>query len=868
MWFSKRLRARDELSFHRDKLIEDYVTAGMDRRAAERRAFLEFGNMATIEETSRDVRGRWLEDFVKDLRYAFRTLRRSPAFTTVAVVSLALAIGANSAIFSLVNAVLLRPLPVDEPSRLVQITRLTPEGRAVNVSYPLFEHLRDNVRSISGAFVHWTANDSIVVDGEQEFVIADTVSGAYFDVLGVRPAAGRLLVPADDSLSASSPAAVISDRYWQRRFGRSPSAIGKTFRMRDRVFTIVGVMPPRFQSVRMGNAPDLVLPLLLVMNEEQRTAATNNSLRLIARLKPGATIEQVNAETPVIWKSFIEPLAAQIPGSLQSEMRSRQVGALPASDGINPFRDDLALPLMILMGIVVFILLLAAVNLSGLLVARGAARQREISIRLAIGAGRGRLTRQFLTESLVLASIGGGLGLILAGQLGTALAGFFLSGQELELSVAPDWHVVGFTAAVAVAACLVAGLLPALQAARANLNPALKEVRAHGHGRLSRVLVATQVAISMVLVVAATLFVGTLVKLYAVERGFDSTGVLIVNVRSTAPFPADRRVAVVRAVLDRLNQMPDVHSVTAAQHLPISGNDWTRSIELPADAARPGESKTAFNVIAPGYFATMGTAIRAGRDFNERDDPSRPPVAIVNESFARQFFGSQSPLGRRVTSLTVPYEIVGVVRDAVYTDLRDGVRGTLYTPFAYRDDQPANYKFLVRVAAGNPTRLAAELDRVLREADPALRVRSIMPYSTLVEQSIPAERILATIGGLFGVLALVIAGIGIFALLAFQVARRTNELGVRMVLGATRGSMIGMVLKDVAWMLVPGIALGAGAALMVTGLARGILFGLTPTDPTVFAIAASVLTLAAVAAAWLPARRASRVDPLTALRHE
>jgi predicted permease len=868
MWPGRRQRVRDELAFHRDRLIDDYVASGMDRRSAERRAFLQFGNVAAIEELSSDVRGRWWQDFVRDVHYAGRMLGRNPGFAAVALLSLALAIGANSAIFSLVNAVLLRPLPVEAPDRLVQITRLTPNGRAANVSYPLFEHLRDNLRSISGAFAHGTLSDSIVIDGDQEFVTADMVTGAYFQVLGLRPTSGRLLVPADDDLSASAPATVISDRYWQRRFGRSPSAIGRTFTMRGRVFTIVGVMPASFQSVRIGTAPDLVLPLELVIDEQQRREPTTNSLRLLARLKPGATIDQASAEAAVLWTSFIEPVAARVPGSLQSEVRNRRMGALPATDGINPFRDDLSLPLVILLGIVACILLLASVNLSGLLVARTAARQREISIRLAIGAGRGRLVRQLLTESLTLAVIGGTLGLILAGQLSSRLTSFFLDGRDLELSVAPDWRVVGFTAVVALGACVLAGLLPAIQAGHVNLNPALKEIRAQGRGRLSRTLVVVQVAISMVLVVGATLFVGSLAKLYAVDRGFDSDGVLILNVRSTAPYPPGRAPAVVNAIVDRLRRLPDVETASAAQLLPVSGNEWTRAIEFPADSSQPAKANTAFNVITPGYFATMRTAILAGRDFSDRDGPGPPPAVIVNQSFARQFFGEASPLGRRVTTLNVPYEIVGVVGDAVYTDLREDLKSTMYAPWTAADAQPANYKFLLRVSAGNPMRLAPDLDLVLREADPALRVSSAMPYSTLIERSMPAERILATLGGLFGVLAVVIAGIGMFAMLAFQVARRTNELGVRMVLGATRGSMIGMVLKDVVWMLVPGLVLGTAGALMLTGLARGILFGLTPTDPAVFAIAASILTMAAIAAAWFPARRASRVDPLIALRHE
>ena len=457
------------------------------------------------------------------------------------------------------------------------------------------------------------------------------------------------------------------------------------------------------------------------------------------------------------------------------------------------------------MSIVGLILLLASVNLSGLLVARAAARQREISIRLAIGAGRGRLIRQFLTESLVLASLGAGIGLVVAHQLSKRLTSLFLNGRELELSVAPEWRVLVFTAAVSLTACVLAGLVPAMQALRTNLHPALKEVRAQGHWRLGRALVMAQVAISMVLIVGATLFVGTLVKLYAAERGFDGDGVLAVSIRSTGPLPPDRATAAGADVVDRLNALPGVELASAAQVLPVSGNDWTRAIQLPADADRPVESETAFNVIASGYFATLGMRLLAGRDFDNRDRAGAPPVAIVNESFSRYFFGDRSPIGRRVTSVNVSYEIVGVVSDAMYEDLRKGFRRTMYTAWLQRDGaQPSNYQYLLRVAGGDPRRLAPAIARAVYDADPALQMRNAITYGTLIDRSIPAERILATLGGLFGLLALVVAGIGMFGLLAYQVARRTNELGVRMVLGATRGSMMRLVLSDVVWMLVPG----------------------------------------------------------------
>jgi predicted permease len=870
MWFSKRRDPRlgDEVRFHRDRLIEDYMAAGTDRKEAERRAFLEFGNVAQIEEACRDVRGRWLDDLAKDLRYALRTLRRNPGFAAVAVLSLALGIGANAAIFTLINAVMLRTLAVKEPARLVQVTRLL-DGRPGVVSYPLFEYFRDNVKSISGAFAQGTFDQAIIIDGEEEFVTADLVSGGYYTVLGVEPAVGRLLGPSDDALSPSLPAAVISDRYWQRRFGRSPSAIGKVFTIRDRTFTIVGVMPPSYEGARPGRAPDLMLPLFVMMSDVQRLSTDYNWLNVLARLKPGATVEQANAEVPVLYGAFLQSQAARAAEKERATILRQRAAALSAPDGFNPIRDNIAQPLLLLMGMVGLILMLACVNLSGLLLARAAARQREISIRLAIGAGHGRLVRQFLTESLVLASLGGVAGLAIAGYFSARLFMLFLNGREVVLSVAPDWRVLVFTCAVSLLACCAAGLVPALQAVRVNMNPALKEVRAHGHGRLGKMLVVAQLAISMVLLVGATLFVGTLVKLYAVDRGFDSDGVLVLNVRTSRPYPAPRARAVQDALLDRLRTVPGVRSASAAQALPVGGSLWDRTVQVEGYRFRPDESEqVGFNVIASNYFATLGTPVLSGREFDERDTDTSPKVAIVNEHLARHFFGEGSALGRRVTSVNVTYEIVGVVRDAKYQNLRDGMISTMYIPWTQREgEQPSRYNYLARVA-GDPMRLVPSLDRVIREADPALRVRTARTYATIIDQSIVTERIMATLGGFFGVLALLIAALGMFGVLAFQVARRTNELGVRMALGASRRTMMGLVLREVVVMIVAGVSIGAGAALVLTGLVRKILFGLTPTDLGVFVIAASVLAVAAVLAGWLPAVRASRVDPLVALRHE
>ncbi|HET9362713.1 MAG TPA: ABC transporter permease [Vicinamibacterales bacterium] len=864
-------RVADEIRFHRERLIEQYIAEGMDRRAAERRAFLEFGNPAQIEEEVRDVRGRWLTDLAQDARYALRTLRRNPVFAAVAVLSFALGIGANTTIFSLVNAVILRTLPVEQADRLVQLGRMsTTTGRASSVSYPVFEHLRDNMTSVSSLFAHATTAQSIFFGDDDDSVTTDFVSGHYFVVLGLVPAAGRLLAPSDDVPAPSVLAAVITDRYWQRRFGRSPSVVGTTFTLRDRVFTIVGVTPPAYTGAQSGRASDLMVPLVPMMTEQQRASIGSNTLGVLARLKPGVTVAQASAEVDVLFRAFLQERSAALPDPAQRAAVLRQrAAAFPAAGGFNPLRDNFAKPLLILMGIVGLILLLACVNLSGLLLARAAARQREISIRLAIGAGRGRLVRQFLTESLVLALLGGGVGLLMTGRFSQRLFELVTAGREVQLSVAPDWRVIAFTAALALTACALAGLAPALQAARAGMNPALKDVAAHGHTRLGRTLVVSQFAMSMVLVVGATLFVGTLVKLYAVDPGFKSDGVLVLNVRSTRPLPPDRATAVGSALVERLSASAGVRAASAARVLPVEGNLWDRTIQVEGYAFRSGESNSVgFNAIAPGYFATMGTPLLSGRDFGDRDTGTAPKVAIVNASFERYFFGDRSALGRRVTSVGATYEIVGVVRDAKYQNLRDEILKTMYIPWAQGEDQGASYSYLARVAEGDPLRLVPGVERMVREVDPSLRVQRVSTYAAMIERSISTERVMATLGGLFGLLALVVAGLGMFGVLAFQVARRTNELGVRMVLGARRSSVMGLVLRDVAAMIVPGIAIGAGVALMLTDIARGILFDFTPSEASVFVVAACALGLTALLAGWFPALRASRVDPLIALRHE
>ena len=873
MWIRKKpfeASLDKELRYHFESLVRDFIAGGVEPVEARRRARLEFGGVDQIKEECRDVQGRWLEDFGGDLRYTARTLRRSPGFLIVSVLSLALGIGANTAIFSLINALMLRTLPVKQPQRLVQISRVTAENKPSSVSYPLFQYLRDNLKSISGAEAELGSNPLIVLDGSEDVVSAEMVSGDHYSVLGMEPAAGRLLGPGDDVLSPASPAAVLGYRYWQRRFGLSPNAIGKKLTLQGKVFTIVGVTPPRYHGTRLGRDPDITVPLSMMLSEELRNDPTNDMLNMMGRLAPGFTVAQANAELQVLWRQFVRQVAAKEPEKDRPGILSRRAAVLDGSSGFSPLRSSYADALLLLMGIVTLVLLLACANLSGLLLARAASRQREISIRLAIGAGSGRLLRQFLTESFVLAAIGGVAGLLLARWFSDALVTMIANGGTLVLSTAPDFRVFVFTGAISLFACVAAGLAPGLHALRANLNPGLKDPRTGAHQRLGKTLVIAQLSISMVLLVGAALFVGTLVKLYSVDRGFRTDGILMFVVRTGDKYSQARSWAVERDLLDRLRALPGVASASAVSVLPISGSLWARNVKVEGYSFRADESEqSAFNAIAPKYFATIGTPLLAGREFDERDTNVANRVAIVNESFAHYFFGAQSPLGRRVTSVNTTYEIVGVVKDAKYTNLRQAAIKTMYIPWMQREgEDPSAFHYLAQAAGGDPMRLAPALEKLVREADPGLRLRAAHTYSEVIDSTIVIERIMAALGAFFGLLALIIAGLGIFGVLAFQVSRRTNEIGIRMALGASRGGIVALVLRDVAMMLLVGSVIGGGVAFALGGLARKMLFGVTPADPGVFAVAAIILGGAAFAAGWLPARRASLVDPMVALRYD
>jgi predicted permease len=870
----------EELESH----IAEAIAEGRDPEEARR----AFGAPLRQREASRDIRRvAWLADWLMDVRYAMRTLSRQPGFLVAAVLSLALGIGANTAIFSLIDAVLLRALPVPEPQQLVQITRIYSNGRAGSFSWPLFQYLQDGAHVFSGMFAEGTSVSRIDIDlhGSAERITAAFVSGNYYSVLKLTPAAGRLLVSEDDAPEVPG-VAVISDGYWQRRFARDSSAIGRVFTVNNVPVTIVGVAPSEFFGTLPGTNPDMTLPLSMTRVTSGAYAAWRQSdgfnfLSVMARLKRGTSSEQAAADIRAIFLSRAQAQASQAPN--QNERRrilDQQLGAEPAQNGFNRLRAQFSRPLVILMAIVGLVLLLACVNLSGLLLARAAARRREILVRCAIGAGRGRLVRQFLTESLVLATLGSVSGVFLATWFSSALVTMMANGGTLILPTTPDWRLFAFTVGITLATSLLVGLVPSLHAARLDLSLGLQDARGSSRRRLGDALVVGQVAISLVLLVGATLFVGTLIKLYSIDTGFRRQGVLTFTLDTKEKPDNPHRLAVESDLLRQIGHIPGVEADSAAQILFISGGGWNGTVRVEGRTPAPNaEDMADFNAVSPRFFETMGTPLIAGRDFDVRDAQSDRVVdstnavpgghvAIVNQSFVKAYFPNGAPLGRHIGIAGAPalYEIVGVARDAKYLNLTEAFPPTVY--FALGQKRLGTPTLLVHTTSSDPMWIVPEVETLLRNIDPALRLGNVSTFEEHIDRSILTERIMATLGSFFGVLALVVACLGIFGVMAFQVAQRTREFGVRMALGATRWRVITLVLRDVSVIVVVGSAIGVATAAGVARAIKAFLFGVETTDPTVFLFAIALLAIASVCAGYIPARRAARVDPMVALRHE
>jgi predicted permease len=865
-----------EIDFHMAERADDLMASGMSQSEARREARRRFGNPGVQKERTHDVDVlTWLESLGADVRYALRALRASPAFALVAILSLGLGIGANTAIFSLINAVVLRTLPVERPEELVQITIGDSDGGSV-VTNPIWEQIRDRQDALSGAFAYGNSQFNLTSGGEVRRARGNWVSGDYFSTLGVSPSVGRLITSADD-VRDCSPVAVLGYGFWQSEFGGSRSIIGKTISLDRKPHVILGVAEPSFFGASVGEAVQVYAPLCLRPGLDARS---NWFLYVIGRPKAGMTPAQVasrvEAIAPAVFDATVPP---QWSPSERLEYRKNTLGVRSAATGLSYVRKRYQHSLTVLMVVVGVVLLIACANVANLLLARAAVRGREMAIRLAIGAARQRLVRQLLTESVLLAGLGALVGVAFS-RWGTALlVGLLGRGTNpVFLDLAVDGRVLAFTVTVAVATGILFGLAPAWRAVRVDPQAALKAngrgvVEGHSRFSIGKVLVIGQIALSLVLVIGAGLLLGSFRKLTTLNPGFSRDGVLIVSVNlRNAGYAAANYGSVHEDLLARFRAIPGVAAAAASELTPISGSAWNGDIKVDEYAGQSARDGTVyFNRVTDGFFAAIGTPLLAGRDFDQRDGPTNSHVAIVNEAVARKFFPGTSPLGKTYRdvehdSLGPPVEIVGLVKDAKYKELREDPIPTVYVAIRQDATRSAYGEYELRTT-GPTSALAPAVKRVVAEVNRSIPIE-LTSLAEQLDSSLMRDRLLATLSGFFGVLALVLATVGLYGTLSYNVARRRNEIGIRMALGAAQGRVVQLVLGEVARMVIAGVILGTAGALASTRLVTSLLYGVSASDPMTMVGAAIVLGIVGLAAAAAPAWRAARVDPMAALREE
>jgi predicted permease len=890
----------EELRFHIEQRTAENIAAGMPAEEAVREARRRFGNMQSVREHCREVSGASFgEATLQDLRFGLRMLRTNPGFTAVAVLTLALGIGANTAIFSVVNTLLLRSLPVKNPDELVLVTARDRTGPAYTFSYPLYERLRDHSHSLSGLFASGGVYQRrMVASGlggkDPEFIRAEEVTGNYFRVLGVQPLLGRMLTEEDDRTGNPQAAAVISDTFWQRRFGADPSVIGRTIQFEDVPFTIVGVAPPGFYGIEVGENPDLWWPMQMIPQVQpgewgQRLKADGMSwLRIMGRVQPGGNRMQAQAELGVVYKNYLSESASASGATWTAEIRKafleRKLELEPGNTGWTKLRKQYREPLLILLALVGLVLLIVCANVASLMLARSVARQREFSVRSALGAGRLRLVRQLLTESLLLATFGSLLAMLIARGGTRVILGYMrLQENPISFDVAPDARVLWFTAAISLFTGLLFGLAPALQSPRLDLASALKAGAGSVAGiasrqRLNQSLVIVQVALSIVLLVGAGLMVRTLEKLKRLDAGFNRENVLLFDLDYPRKPDAAKLPILYKEILARLEGLPGVRAASCSTFYLLSGHgSWRERISVDGYTARPGEDIFCHGLtIGPRFFEVMGTPIVSGRDFGPQDEipageakTNRPATAIVNEAMARRYFGDSSPLGKHFhfgDALLPNFEIVGVVKDIKYESLRTPAPPTYYLSYFQRPID-AGLTFMLRTTK-NSAALAGACRSIVAEVDPSGRTRDLRTMNDVVNGSVHQERVLAQLGGFFSLFALSLASLGLYGLLSLGVHQRTREIGVRLALGARQQDVLWLVIRRGVRLALAGWVFGVAGALAATRFIGSLLYGVSTTDPVTFGSVLLLLVAVAVAASWLPARRATKVDPIVALRCE
>ena len=866
-----------EMRFHIEARAADLEAEGFAAADARRRAGEEFGDVIRWKEAGREARGLTLvDDLAADLRYAGRTMRRSPGFTAAAVLSLAFGIGATTGIFGLFDLLLLRPLPVRDAGDLVHVTTAgTSEGTSGSSNYPWFQEVASRTDLFSDAMLVRHDVYKVTIEGRVEPITGQRVTTNYHRLLGVSAILGRTLTAADRPEAGAPPVAVISHRLWQQRFGGSADVIGATIAVDRQPYTIVGVSRPGFGGVLVGWTTDLTMPLDTTQFMERGNWST---MPLIARLRPGVGIEEAQRQLDPMLTRFV---AAGTTDPRAQRFRSRylqRTSLTSAETGISDLRERFSRPIQLLMAAVALLLLIACVNLAGLLVARNATRQHEIGMRLALGAGRGRIVRQLLTESGALALLGSLLGLVLALRGANAVIALMPPQfGPLSLELAPDARVLAFALVATVATTLLAGLLPAWQAARTRvLTPTHHGASGASTAppRVGRALVVAQLALSLVLVAGAVLCVRTLVNLGRVETGFDRSRLLVVMIDPQGSgYEGDRLRVLQRETLAALGSVPGVQQATLSTGSPFSGNVDGKRLAVPGVAPRDADDTIIqTNLVGPGYFDALQIPV-VGRAIDERDRERTQRVAVVSESFARRFFGDvSSAVGRSfeigLEGVMTPHEIVGVARETRYQTLRAPSERLVYLPWFQADDvRSTSFEFIVRTG-GPPASWIEPVREAMQRVRRDVPILAIQPMTAIVNGRLMSERLLAMLGTFFAVGALMLAALGVYGLLAHLVARRVAEFGVRLALGAQRREIVWMTLRENLLLAAAGCAAGIVGALAGLRVLEELLFGLTPTDTVNLLAAAAILVLVSLAAALAPARRAASVDPLVALRSE
>ena len=839
---------------------------------------------------------RMEDEMFQDLRFGVRMLLKQPGFTLVAVLSLALGIGANTAIFSLLDAVLLKSLPVEEPEKLVLFgngveTGLNngfPNKSWELFSYPFYQEVRQRQEVFTevAAILNNPRGPYGVVNirgasGEAQKLNLQLVSGTYFSVLGVQASLGRTFTDADEQQAGGPPVAVISYDWWQRRLGGDPAAVGATISARQTVYTIIGVAPKEFFGTTVGQAPDLWVPLAL---EEQSPSSLwsgvhkqeAQSLYLIARLKNGVLAEQASAAVNLLFKQSLQERAGAQPSPERLQAIERaSIELTPVGRGLSTLRREFSLSLRILMAVVGLVLLIACANVANLLLARAAVRQKEFAVRLAVGAGRTRLIRQLLTESLLLASFGGIAGVLLA-WWGSRLLVLMVStgATALPLDVTPNARILGFTLLASLLSAVIFGIAPALRAARIEPNAALKggkgAPQTTSQSPLGKALVVAQVALSLVLLVGAGLFVRTLINLQNQPTGFKQENVMLFRLYTFMLGYEDAQYApLMREIEEKVKAVPGVQSASFASFIFNFSTVFADSRVFTDGPEQPeGQRSVRQNLVGTDYFTTMGIPLIAGRSFSPHDTATSPKVAIISEAMAERFFPHGSPLGKRFGTYGRPrneFEIVGVVKDAKYRAVTEQWRPMAYYPHA-QIPQPLE-SFVVRFS-GAPAALVPQVRRAIQEVNRNLPVDEVVSLSDHIGRSLAQQKLVARLASFFGLLALLLACVGLYGVLSYAVARRINEIGIRLALGAQSRDVLWLVLREALTLVLIGVVIGLLAALAATRTASTLLFGLQPNDPLTITLATLLLLTIAALAGYLPARRAARVDPLVALRDE